>query len=221
MRVTDRRYADLKRLQIWTGVLPVGLFVISHLVTNTRAIAGSAAYDRMSAAIDRIPALTGIEIVAIALPMLAHIGLGVALGTTAQAAGDARGYRRPALLFAQRATGFLLVVYVCFHVWGTRLSPDRLAGGVGLFDLMARRLAHPGMLAFHIAGVTGAAFHLGNGLVGLAGPWGLAAGERAERLAARVGLAAFVVLSAIGIVALLAFGHPAFRWLEPHRLVAR
>ena len=220
MRVSDRAYAGLKRLQIWTGVAPVGLFVLSHLGTNARALAGRVAFDRMAEAIGRIPALTLLETAAIALPMLLHVGLGVALATTAQAAGDTRGYPRPWMLWAQRATGLYLVVYVAFHVWGTRLSPDRLAGGAGLFDLMARRLSHPGVLAFHMLGVLSAAYHLGNGLVALAGPWGLDAGPGGRVLAARAGWAAFVVLSLVGMLALLAFVSPSFRWLEPHGAIA-
>jgi succinate dehydrogenase / fumarate reductase cytochrome b subunit len=148
--------------------------------------------------------------------MLVHVALGVALGTTTQAVGDERGYPQSWMLLAQRATGFYLVVYVMFHVWGTRLSPDRLAGDADLFALMARRLAHPGVLAFHIAGVLAAAYHFGNGLVALAGPWGLNAGARGQAFAARAGLTAFIVLSLIGMLGLLAFVSPACRWLEPH-----
>lgn len=217
MRVSDRAYATLKPLQIWTGVVPVGLFLLSHLATNARAIGGAAVFDRTAEAIGRIPGLALIEVVAIALPMLAHVALAVALGTTAQAAGDQRGYPRSWMLLAQRATGFYLVVYVLFHVWGTRLSPERLAGDADLFALMARRLANPGVLAFHVAGVMAAAYHFGNGLVALAGPWGLDAGERGRALAARAGWAVFVVLSLVGMLGLLAFVSPAFRWLEPQR----
>jgi succinate dehydrogenase / fumarate reductase cytochrome b subunit len=216
MRVSDRGYASLKRLQIWTGVLPVGLFLLSHLATNARAIAGGAAFDRTAEALGRVPGLALIELAAIALPMLAHVVLGVLLATTAQAALDERGYPSPWMLWTQRASGFYLVVYVLFHVWGTRLAPERLAAGADLFDLMSRRLSDPGVLAFHMLGVLAAAYHLGNGMVALAGPWGLNAEARGRALAARAGWAAFVVLSLVGMAALLAFVSPAFRWLEPH-----
>lgn len=220
MPLTDRSYARLKRLQIWTGVLPVGLFLLSHLVTNTRAIAGAEVFDRAAAQIWRIPNLVAIEVVAIALPMLLHVALGIMLGLTPQAAGDTVGYPRPWMLVAQRASGFFLVVYVVFHVSATRLSVARLRGAQDLFDLMARQLEHPGVLAFHAAGVLAAAFHFGNGLTALAGPWGLNAGPRARALAPRIGLASFVVLSLVGLLALLAFVHPAFRWLEPRAALA-
>jgi succinate dehydrogenase cytochrome b subunit len=215
MPLSDRSYAGLKRLQIWTGVIPVGLFLLSHLLTNARAIAGAEVFDRAAAQIGRIPYLVAIEVGAIALPMLLHVALGVMLAMTPQAAGDAGGYPRPWMLVAQRATGFFLVIYVVFHVSATRLSLARLRGTQDLFDLMARQLEHPGVFAFHAAGVLAAAFHFGNAFVGVAGPWGLNAGPRARAMAARYGFATFIVLSLVGLHALLAFVHPAFRWLEP------
>jgi succinate dehydrogenase / fumarate reductase cytochrome b subunit len=220
MPLSDRSYTRLKRLQIWTGVLPVGLFLLSHLVTNARAIAGAEVFDRAAAQIGRIPYLVTIEVVAIALPMLLHVALGVMLAMTPQAAGDAGGYPRPWMLVTQRATGFFLVIYVVFHVSATRLSMARLKGSQDLFDLMARQLENPAVFAFHAAGVLAATFHFGNGFVGLAGPWGLNAGPRAQATAARFGFAAFIVFSLIGLHALLAFVHPAFRWLEPPQALA-
>ena len=218
MPLSDRSYARLKRLQIWTGVIPVGLFLLSHLVTNARAIAGAEVFDRAAAQIARIPYLVAIEVVAIALPMLLHVALGVMLAMTPQAAGDARGYPRAWMLLAQRATGFFLVIYVVFHLSATRLSLARLKGAQDLFDLMARQLENPAVFAFHAAGVLAAAFHFGNSFVGLAGPWGLNAGPRAQALAGRLGLATFIVLSLVGLHTLLAFVHPAFRWLAPRAL---
>lgn len=220
MPLSDSRYARRKRLQIWTGVIPVGLFLLSHLVTNARAIAGAEAFDRAAHAIWRIPGLVAIEVGLIALPMLLHVALGIVLGLAPQAVGDDGGYPRPWMKLAQRATGFFLVVYVVFHVSATRLSVARLTGEQHLFDLMARQLSHPGMLAFHALGVMAAAFHFGNGLIGLAGPWGLNLGPRGRSVAGRVGVVASIGLTLLGLHALLAFVHPAFRWLAAPAPVA-
>src|SRR5262245_32704594 len=158
MQVSDHAYRALKRWQVWTGVAPVGLFLLSHLAANARATAGPVAFDRMAEAIARIPGIVTIEVVAIALPMLVHVGLALVLGTSPQAAGDVRGFPRAWMLVAQRASGFYLVVYVIFHVWATRVSPERVSGETDLFGLMAQRLAHPGVLAFHLGGVLTAAY---------------------------------------------------------------
>src|SRR5262245_38722551 len=220
MPLSDPAYQRLKRLQVWTGALPVGLFLLSHLVTNARAIAGAEAFDRAAHTIWRIPYLVAVEILLIALPMLLHVGLGIVLGLSPQAAGDARGYPRPAMLVAQRASGFFLVVYVVFHISATRLSLARLSGDTHLFDMTARALANPFMLVLHLAGVLAAAFHFGNGLPALAGPWGLDRGARGQAQAQRIGLAATILLSLVGLCALLAFVNPSFRFLAPRAAVA-
>jgi len=213
---SDASYLRLKRLQIWTGALPVGLFLISHLLTNVRAIAGAEVFDRAAHALWRIPGLVAIEVGLIALPMLLHVGLGVVLGLSPQAVDDARAYPRAWMLLAQRASGFFLVIYVVLHVSATRLSVARLSGNPDLFAITAKALANPGVLAFHAAGVVAAAYHFGNGLVALAGPWGLNAGARGQALAGRIGLGAAIALSLIGLVALFAFVSPSFRFLAPH-----
>jgi succinate dehydrogenase / fumarate reductase cytochrome b subunit len=213
MQLTDRSYATFKRLQVLTGVVPVGAFLLSHLWTNAQAIRGPAAFAGAVERIGRIPHLALLEVGAIVVPLLAHVALGIVLGQSAQAADDRAGYPRIWMLRAQRATGFFLVVYIVFHVWSTRLSPARLVAHDAVFDIMARALAQPGVLAFHIAGVLAAAFHFGNGLVALAGPWGFVWGADARRAVAWVGIVAFVVLSLIGVNALLAFAYPAARWL--------
>ncbi len=217
MTVSDATYRTLKRLQVATGVLPIGLFLLLHLFTNGHALQGPESFNEAVAGIGRIPALPWLEALGIALPMLAHIALGLVLAQTAQAAEDVRGFPAPWMQAAQRGSGFFLVVYVVFHVWSTRLSPARLGGETDLFRLMAKQLGEPGWLLFHALGVTAAAFHFGNGLTGCAGPWGLDLGPRAERRAARLGFAAFVALALFGLNALLAFVHPSLRWLAGAR----
>lgn len=218
MPISDRTYSTLKRIQILTGALPVGLFLLLHLYTNGHAIQGATAFNRYVQRLWKLPFVPALELAGIAAPLAAHVALGILVGRTAQAAEDARGFPAHWMMVAQRVTGFVLVVYVVFHVWSTRLSPARLGGETDLFGLMSRQLAAPGWLAFHILGVIAAAHHFGNGLAAVAGPWGLDLGPAARRRAARTGVAAFVLLSLFGVNALLAFVHPAWRWLEPSGL---
>lgn len=215
MTVTDATYRTLKRLQLATGVLPLGLFLLLHLFTNGHAIEGPGAFNDAVARIWRIPFLPLLEALAIVLPLFAHIGIGIAVAMTGQAAEDTRGFPAPWMQAAQRATGLLLVVYVVFHVWSTRLSPARLGGAADLFLLMAKQLGQPGWLMFQLMGVIAAAVHFGNGLVACAGPWGLALGARGTRIASRTGIALAIVISLVGVNALLAFLHPSLRWLAP------
>src|SRR5215831_6671618 len=126
MTVTDRAYLRLRRLQLLTGVVPLGLFLISHLAVNSRALSGPEAYERSVEAIARVPLLSLVELLLIALPIAIHVALGAVIGTTRQAAFEAP-WPNERVRWVQRATGFYLSIYVIFHVWAIRLSPDRLA----------------------------------------------------------------------------------------------
>lgn len=214
MRISDRRFLALKRLQILTGVVPVGLFLVSHFAINGRAIAGPAAYAAGVAALARLPGLVWLEVVAIGVPLVLHLALGALLGLTGQ------GVREPAhpdrmRRWIQRGSGMYLAMFVVFHVWSLRLSPDRARAGADLFELMAAQLRHPASFAFDALAVLAAATHFSLGLAALFGPNAFTLGPRGVRAVRALGAAGFVALAGVGLNALLAFVWPAARWLAP------
>ena len=213
MQITDRTYRNLRRLQILTGVVPVALFLLSHFALNARAIAGRDAYTRMVESLDRIPGLWVIEAVAIGLPLAIHIALGPLLGTTRQATFVPADQSR--MRWIQRATGFYVVMYLCFHLWALRLAPERLAGQLDLFERMADQLRHPALFTLQALAVVAAALHFCIGFLELASPGCFRLGQRASRLARVAGVTGFVALSLIGLNALLAFVWAPARWMAP------
>jgi len=216
MNVDDRTYRALRRAQILTGVVPVGLFLISHFAVNGRAIAGREAYAHTVAAIGRLPWLTAIEWVCIALPLLAHLALGVVLGLTRQGA-----YARPRpsarVRVAQRVTGFYLAMYVVIHVWAIRLAPERLAGKGELFDLMAAQLRDPIVFGLQALAVLAAGTHFALGLVAMPDcfGWSPAAPTRPwwSTRFVRASFVASAALVVLGLNALLAFVWTPAQWL--------
>lgn len=213
MNVDDRTYRTLKRAQILTGVVPVGLFLVAHFAINGRAIAGREAFSRTAAALDRVPALAALEWLLIALPLLAHLGLGTVVGLTRQGAFEP-ARPSPAARLVQRVSGFYLAMYVVFHVWAMRFAPDRLAGRRELFDLMADQLRDPVVLLLHVLAVVSAGAHFGLGLLALPEAFGRDAAEaRPAGAIPRVSLVASAVLVALGINALLAFVWAPAQWL--------
>lgn len=211
MRISDRRFLALKRLQILTGVVPVGLFLVSHFAINGRAIAGPAAYAAGVAALARLPGLVWLELLAIGVPLVLHLTLGAVLGLTAQ------GVREPAhpdamRRWIQRGSGLYLAMFVVFHVWSLRLSPGRRTE-TDLFELVAMQLRHPASFVLNALAVLAAATHFSIGLAALFGPNAFALGPRGVRVVRALGAAGFVLLAGVGLNALLAFVWPAARWL--------
>jgi len=213
MKISDRQFVLLKRLQVLTGVLPVGLFLLSHFAINGRAIAGRDAYRSGVTAIARLPWLAGLEVIAIALPLVAHLALGCVLGLTAQGAFEG-AHPDVARRWLQRATGLYLAMFVVIHVWSLRLSPDRRAE-TDLFELVAMQLRHPASFALNALAVIAAALHFSIGCSSLFGPHAFALSPGGVRAARITGLAGFVVLAGLGLNALLAFVWPAAQWLAP------
>ena len=94
----------------------------------------------------------------------------------------------------QRVTGVLLVVYIAYHVWMTRMQPvvhpEAFAGSDGLLTyeymrgyLSASHIGVPTWILYAL-GTLAACFHLANGLWGFLIHWGVTVGPRAQRLSA-------------------------------------
>jgi succinate dehydrogenase / fumarate reductase cytochrome b subunit len=209
MKLSDSAYYNLRRLHSLSGVVPVGAFLLEHLATNAVALNGPAAYNRAVAAIARLPFLPALEVLLIGLPILFHMIVGVLIATTGEASVHRGRYPRNWMYLLQRVSGVFLAFFMIYHVWGTRLSPAAVGHRADLFHFMQEHLREPGVLAIYLLGTVAACFHLGNGLFGFAIHWGLATTRTAQRRAARLGFAVFVILTLLGVDALLSFtNHP-------------
>jgi succinate dehydrogenase / fumarate reductase cytochrome b subunit len=179
---------------------------------NFSAVWGPETYNRVAARMDALPLVRWIEIVGIGVPIAAHVILGSLLGNVEQAFATPDGYPRAWMRQAQRWTGGILVVYVLYHVWSTRLSPEVLKHKTDLFSLMRDHLGEPAVFITYAIGVLAACAHLGVGLYEVGYRWGVRAPSRRTRLG--VGWAVFALLSLIGLNAMLAFVSRPARWLE-------
>jgi succinate dehydrogenase / fumarate reductase cytochrome b subunit len=218
MKVSDRTYFLLKRLHSLTGVVPISLFLLEHFFTNSRALQGAPAFDRAAADLAGIPYVTLVEALGIWAPILFHMVLGVIIATTWQSNVGKHGYARNWQYVLQRVSGIALVFYILFHTWMTRFDSNYLHSP-SAYKYVHDQVANPAVFAFYVIGILSACFHLGNGLFGFAIHWGLATGRNAQRMAARLSFAVFVVLALVGLNALLAFtGHGIYPgWLtKPH-----
>ena len=212
MRIPDRTSDHLRRIHSLTGMIPLGVFLIEHIIVNATALGGAENFRRTAAALGGIPMVAAIEIVGIALPLVIHSVIGVLIATELPQRGSREWPTSREIV--QRATGVLLLPYLIYHVWATRLSPDVLKHHADLFDVMRRQVSGPGGFAFHAAGVILAAWHLGNGLPGFVERWGFARTPQAARAAARIGGTLSLTLAVAGVGALIAFATAAQRVAE-------
>lgn len=193
----------LRRLHSLLGIIPVGLFLTQHLVINHFATRGAEAFNNASNFMGNLPFVLFLEWFVIYIPLMFHAFYGVYIAFTAKSNVKRYGTFRNWMFFLQRITGVFLVVFIAWHIWETRIQ--KALGAEVNFDMMAGIVENPAMLAFYIAGILAATFHLANGLWSFLVTWGITQSPRSQTIVTYVTIGVFLVLSIIGVQAILAF----------------
>lgn len=195
-----------RRLHSLLGVIPVGLFVVQHLVINHFATRGASAFNQASLFMENLPFRYALEIFIIFLPMIFHAVYGLYIAFQAKNNASHYGFFRNWMFILQRISGVILLVFIAWHVWQTRIAAA--LGAEVNYDMMSDILSSPFMLVFYIIGVVSATFHLSNGLWSFAVSWGLTVTPRSQKIATYVTIVIFFALTFVGIRAILAFINP-------------
>ncbi|MCX2808639.1 succinate dehydrogenase cytochrome B558 [Bacillus sp. ChL18] len=201
--MSGNREFYFRRLHSLLGVIPVGIFLIQHLVVNQFAARGADAFNKAAGFMDSLPFRYALEIFIIFLPLIYHAVYGVYIAFTAKNNAGHYSYFRNWMFVLQRVTGILTLIFVSWHVWQTRIAAQM--GAEVNFDMMANILSSPFMLGFYIVGVLSVIFHFSNGLWSFAVTWGITVTPRSQRISTYVTLIIFLALSYVGLKAILAF----------------
>ena len=94
-------------------------------------------------------------------------------------------------------------MFIAWHIYQTRIQ--KALGADVDYDMMADILSNPFMLAFYIAGVLAATFHLANGVWSFLVTWGITQSPRSQTIVTYISMAVFLILSVIGVQAIFAF----------------
>lgn len=192
-----------RRLHSLLGVIPVGLFLVQHLIVNHFATKGEEAFNQAAHFMELLPFRYVLEIVIIFLPLLYHAIYGVYIAFTAKNNVSNYGFVRNWLFLLQRITGIITFIFVAWHVWETRIAAA--LGAEVNYDMMASILSSPFMLVFYLIGVISTIFHFANGLWSFAVSWGITVSPRSQVISTYVTLAIFLALSIVGVRAIFAF----------------
>ena len=193
-----------RRLHSLLGVIPVGLFLIMHLMLNYNATKGPEAFNKAAGFMENLPFLLFLEFAFIYIPIVFHAIYGVYIAFTAKPNVGRFGKFRNWMFVLQRFTGIFLIIFITWHVWETRLAKAFFGTEVN-FDMMANIVDNPLMLIFYIIGIVSATFHLANGLWSFCVSWGITVSPRSQQINTYVTMAIFLALSYVGIRAILAF----------------
>src|SRR5690625_569860 len=202
--VENREYF-YRRLHSLLGVVPIGIFVVQHLIVNHFIVYGEESFNKAAGFMGNLPFVLALEIFVIYLPLIFHAVLGVYIVLTAKNNVGTYGFARNLLFFLQRITGIITLIFVVWHVWQTRIQVA-LGNAEVNAQLMQDILQQPFYFWFYIISILAVVFHLANGLWGFAVTWGIAQSPRSQQIITYFTVLVFIVVSFIGIRTIFVFG---------------
>lgn len=203
--MADQREYNLKRLHSLLGVVPIGFFVVQHLVVNHFIVYGEEKFNVAANFMASLPFVVVLEIFVIYLPILFHAVLGVYIVFTVRYNNKRYSYGRNWLFTLQRISGIITLIFIAWHVYQTKVQVA--LGTVELnAGLMQDILSNPVMFWFYIVSVLAVVFHLANGLWGFCVSWGITQSARAQKILTYATIGVFFVVSYIGIRSIVMFG---------------
>jgi succinate dehydrogenase / fumarate reductase cytochrome b subunit len=207
----------LRRLHSLSGLIPVGAYMVVHLLTNASINDSVMAFQNAVYGIHSLgDVLWIVEWVFIFIPLIFHAVFGVIIIKGAVPNHNSYRYTNNFRYSMQRATGMIAFLFIMLHVFHMHgwfhfsawLDVVKSMGGAKFAPYNAASTAAEALQTgpspilvniFYSIGVLASVFHLANGLWTMGITWGVLVSPLAQRRANYVCAAFGVVLACIGI----------------------
>lgn len=194
----------LYRLFSLSGLVPIGGFLVVHLMTNASTLSGPAAFQNNVNLIHGLgPALPLVEWLFIFGPLIFHAAIGLLIISGAVVNVGSYPYSGNVRYTLQRATAIIALFFIIWHVMHMHSYGKPL--GLGLFDPQHAASSANAALApmlqkiLYAIGVIAVCYHFANGLWTLGITWGIWTSTAAMRRANYVVLVIGIVLTCFGL----------------------
>jgi succinate dehydrogenase / fumarate reductase cytochrome b subunit len=207
----------IRRLHSFTGVFPVGVYMLVHLTVNASVLSAPSTFQKNVYQIHSLEGLLPIvEWLFVLLPILFHAILGVVIIRSGQANTSVYPYAANIRYTLQRATGIIAFAFILWHVFhmhgwfhfdawdqhvvqplnGSQFKPFNAASTLGL------AMGNVVVLVLYAVGVLSCVYHFANGLWTMGITWGVWTSVGAQRRASQVcaGLGVALALLAVGVL---------------------
>ena len=155
-----------RKLHSLTGIVPIGAFLIEHIVSNFETVNGPLAYAKQVLFLNSLPARpcprVGLHLHPSRLPrhLQASSSPSAAATTSTSTPGPATW-----MYLSQRVTGIIAFLYIIQHVWRQRFSGVSLPEHPGAaFAKVQHELANPWMLAIYVIAMIATCWHFSYGV---------------------------------------------------------
>jgi len=200
------------KLHSLTGVVPVGYYMVQHLVLNAFSLSGPDRFNGVIDFFDSLPKglLLVIEIGLIWVPLAFHAAYGIFIVERAKLNYFDSPYKwsQNRMFTLQRFSGLFLVIFLIYHTLeNTGAKYYKGDSNIVKFDAWHEQLTSHAYLwlVFYLLGVLAASYHLCYGLWNFCIRWGITVSEAAQARIQKFSLAAFIVITLLGWGALAGF----------------
>jgi succinate dehydrogenase / fumarate reductase cytochrome b subunit len=203
-----------RKIHSLLGVIPVGFFLIEHLLTNYEATRGHQAFIDQIGWLNELPLRLGLEAIGIWIPLAYHAIYGLYVAYQARNNVTNYSYFRNQMFMLQRVTGVLTFLFIVWHLLETRVQ---VALGNVAHDALGTTMhdiaTNPVMFTLYVIGIVSATFHFSNGMWSFLVSWGITIGPRAQRISTYACMGLFVLMTVMFIMSLVAFTDTQFEQL--------
>ena len=195
-----------RKLHSLSGIVPIGAFLIEHIISNFEALNGPLAYAQQVKFLNGLPLVRVLEWAFIFIPLAFHALYGVFIAFRGRASVNVYPWAGNWMYLMQRVTGLIAFVYIIQHVWRQRFSGVSLPEHPGAaFAKVQHELANPWMLAIYVIAMIATTWHFSYGIWLFAAKWGITPGDRARKRFGYVCAVFGVVLGVMGLASIWAF----------------
>ena len=191
----------LRRLHSLSGIVPVGAFLLEHiLLSNATAIGGPAAYARQVRFLASLPLVPALELFGIWLPILFHALYGFYIWYRGEINVGDYPWTGNWMYTLQRWTGGIAFLYILWHTYTMRFTGKDLHMHPGAsFGKVQMEVFSTPLFLFYVVGLICASWHFAYGIWLFCAKWGIVSGEKARKRFLIICLAFFFVLSGVGL----------------------
>lgn len=217
----DARYFLVRRLHSLTGLVPLGVFLCVHLLTNASVLApAETPGGQFQQSVERIhalgPLLVPVEIVGIFIPLAFHILLGFQIMFSSNSNAQHYRYGSNIRYTLQRSTAVIAFLFLVWHLWqmhwlgapvgGGKFALHDAAGNATAVSTTAATIQAAWWIApLYAIGIVSTVFHLANGVWTSLITWGITIRPRTQRVSGYACAVFGVALCLVGLGALSGF----------------
>jgi succinate dehydrogenase / fumarate reductase cytochrome b subunit len=201
-----------RRLHSLLGVIPIGAFLLEHLLSNFEALKGPIAYGEQVKFLNNLPLVRVLEWTFIFLPLLYHAIYGLYIWIRGKSNVVYYPWAGNWMYIAQRYTGLIAFAYIAYHVATQRFMGVSLPENPGAaFHKVQMELQNPWILAVYVIAMIAVCWHFAYGIWLFAAKWGITPGESARRRFGWICLVGGVLICAMGLASICAFVEPKYQ----------